>query len=184
MGFGMWLAHYAFHFLTGGLTVVPVVQSFLADIGRFGGRVQWGLGPLVPADWLFPIEAILLYIGASGSLIAVFQIARDQSGSRGGSAGPSVLRAALPWAGLVLVMLAVGLWILVQPMEMRGTMMMPVVRGNAGSKGDAAPGPGDDDEPPLAIVVVLVPFDRRRLRLPACGPAENLAGWRTHHRRR
>jgi hypothetical protein len=129
MGFGMWLAHYAFHFLTGGLTIVPVVQSFLADVGLFGGRVQWGLGPLVPAEWLFPIEAILLYLGATGSLIAAFQIGRDQLDDRGPGARQAVLRAALPWALLVLLMLAAGLWILVQPMEMRGTMMMPAPAG-------------------------------------------------------
>jgi hypothetical protein len=124
MGFGMWLAHYAFHFLTGGLTIVPVVQSFLADIGLFAGKVGWGLGALVPAEWLFPIEAIVLYLGAAGSLIAVFQIALDQQGNRGPSARQAAMRAALPWALLVLLMLAAGLWILVQPMEMRGTMMM------------------------------------------------------------
>ena len=44
LGFGMWLAHYSFHFLTGGLTIVPVIQSFLADVGLFGGKVEWGLG--------------------------------------------------------------------------------------------------------------------------------------------
>jgi ferredoxin len=129
MGFGMWLAHYAFHFLTGGLSIVPVVQSFLADIGLFSGRVQWGLGPLVPGEWLFPIEAILLYLGATGSLIATLQIARNQLGDRGRETRQAVLRAALPWAILVLLMLGAGLWILVQPMEMRGTMMMPAPVG-------------------------------------------------------
>jgi ferredoxin len=129
MGFGMWLAHYAFHFLTGGLTVIPVVQSFLADIGLFGGKVQWGLGSLVPPDWLFPIEAALLYLGAAGSLIAAFQIARGLFGDQGPAARQAVLRAALPWAVLILLMLGAGLWILVQPMEMRGTMMMPAPTG-------------------------------------------------------
>jgi ferredoxin len=129
MGFGMWLAHYAFHFLTGGLTLVPVIQSFMADIGLFGGRVQWGLGPLVPGDWLFPIEAVLLYLGATGSLIAAFQIARVELGDQGPAARRAVLRAALPWAVLVLLMLGAGLWILVQPMEMRGTLMMPAPTG-------------------------------------------------------
>ena len=31
-GFGMWLAHYGFHFLTGALTVVPVTQSAAIDL--------------------------------------------------------------------------------------------------------------------------------------------------------
>ena len=74
LGFGMWLAHYSFHFLTGGLTIVPVIQSFLADVGLFGGKVQWGLGALAPTEWLFPIEAVLLYLGAFGSIVAAFQI--------------------------------------------------------------------------------------------------------------
>jgi ferredoxin len=129
MGFGMWLAHYAFHFLTGGLTIVPVIQSFLADIGLFAGRVRWGLGPLVPTDWLFPIEAILLYLGATGSLITAFQIARDQAGDAHPDGRTGALRMALPWAVVVLMMLAAGLWILVQPMEMRGTLMMPAPAG-------------------------------------------------------
>jgi ferredoxin len=129
MGFGMWLAHYAFHFLTGGLTIVPVVQSFLADIGLYAGRVQWGLGALVPAEWLYPIETFLLYLGATGSLITVFQIARNQAGDAHPGARQAALRLALPWAVLVLLMLAAGLWILVQPMEMRGTMSMPAPTG-------------------------------------------------------
>ena len=124
MGFGMWLAHYSFHFLTGALTIVPVVQSFLADLGRYDGVVNWGLGRLTPATWLFPIEATMLYLGALGSLVTAFRIARHQSGDAGLAARPTVLGAALPWSVLTLLLLAAGLWILVQPMEMRGTMMM------------------------------------------------------------
>ena len=33
IGFGMWLAHYGFHFLTGLYTVIPVTQSALAHLG-------------------------------------------------------------------------------------------------------------------------------------------------------
>lgn len=116
LGFGMWLAHYSFHFLTGGLTLVPVVQSFGADIGWFRGAVQWGLGPMLPGEWLFPIEALFLYVGAFGSIIAAVQIARQGSGDAG-----TALRAAAPWLVLILALLAAGLAILIQPMEMRGT---------------------------------------------------------------
>ena len=128
MGFAMWLAHYAFHFLTGALTLAPVVQAFLADIGLYGGQVRWDLGPLVPASWLFPIEAALLYAGALGSIIVAVQIAgshlgdiRKRTGRRGGPYAP--LAAAAPWAVVVLLMLGFGIWIMLQPMEMRGTMM-------------------------------------------------------------
>jgi len=129
MGFGMWLAHYAFHFLTGALTIVPVMQSFLADVGIYGGELRWDLGPIVPQSWLFPIEAALLYLGATGSIIAAVRIAqshltgiRRQTGKRNGP--NAALAAAGPWMLLTLILLGFGIWILVQPMEMRGTMMM------------------------------------------------------------
>ena len=132
MGFAMWLAHYAFHFLTGALTIVPVVQSFLADVGLYAGSVRWDLGPVVPQSWLFPIEAALLYAGATASIIVAAQIAarhlselRRQTGRRAGPYAP--LRVAAPWIVVVLLMLSFGIWIMLQPMEMRGTMMM--VRG-------------------------------------------------------
>ena len=157
LGFGMWLAHYAFHFLTGGLTVVPVVQSFLADIGLYAGAPAWGLGPLVPAGWLFPIEALLLYLGAFGSLIVAFQIsvhvAGDTSGNEnaairvhprssashfrvsaqapaGTQSRSKVLGAAAPWMLVCLLLLGFGLWIMLQPMEMRGTLRLIPAPGN------------------------------------------------------
>jgi hypothetical protein len=121
LGFGMWLAHYSFHFLTGGLTLVPVLQSFLADIGLHRGVVQWGMGPIVPAEWLFPIEAIFLYAGAFGSIVTAFQIAQDRPGKMRPGAPAAALKAAAPWMVLTLLLLSAGLAILVQPMEMRGT---------------------------------------------------------------
>jgi polyferredoxin len=129
MGFAMWLAHYAFHFLTGALTVVPVVQTFLSDVGLHAGAARWDLGPLTPQSWLFPIEAALLYAGAMASIVVAVQIAgnhlseiRKQTGARRGPY--AALGAAAPWIGLVLLMLVFGIWIMLQPMEMRGTMMM------------------------------------------------------------
>ena len=124
LGFGMWLAHYSFHFLTGGLTLVPVVQSFLADIGLFGGAVQWGLGPVVPGDWLFPIEAIFLYAGAFASIVAALQIAQHHLGIAQNGDPAVAIEAAAPWIALTLLLLVAGLAILVQPMEMRGTLLM------------------------------------------------------------
>jgi len=108
---------------------VPVMQSFLADVGIYGGELRWDLGPIVPQSWLFPIEAALLYLGATGSIIAAVRIAqshltgiRRQTGKRNGP--NAALAAAGPWMLLTLILLGFGIWILVQPMEMRGTMMM------------------------------------------------------------
>lgn len=124
LGFGMWLAHYSFHFLTGGLTLVPVVQAFFADVGLYHGVVRWGLGPLVPAEWLFPIEVIFLYLGAFGAIVTAFQIARHHLAATPGTDRSVILRVAAPWLILILALLIAGLAILVQPMEMRGTFQM------------------------------------------------------------
>lgn len=123
MGFGMWVAHYAFHFLTGGLTLLPVLQSFLADVGLYGGPVRWDFGPVVPQSWLFPIEAALLYLGATASIIAAVQIATHDP-SHTGRTPRGTLAAALPWIAVVVLLLGFGVWIMLQPMEMRGTLMM------------------------------------------------------------
>ena len=119
-GFGMWLAHYMFHFLTGGLTLIPAVQNML---WRWGwpvlGEPLWQLGPLAPPDFLFPLEVVLLYTGLTGSLVVGFQRATARYTDR-----RRALVAFLPWALLCLLLVAAGVWILAQPMEMRGTLRM------------------------------------------------------------
>jgi hypothetical protein len=55
LGFGVWIAHYAFHFLSGFWAFVPVIQSALADLGWSVLDVPcWELGPLLPSSWLLP----------------------------------------------------------------------------------------------------------------------------------
>lgn len=119
-GFGMWLAHYMFHFLTGGLTLIPAVQNML---WRWGwpvlGEPLWQLGPVLPPDFLFPLEVVLLYTGLTGSLVVGFQRAAARYSDR-----RRALVAFLPWALLCLLLVAAGVWILAQPMEMRGTLRM------------------------------------------------------------
>ncbi len=119
LGFGMWLAHYAFHFLTGALTIIPVMQAYLNDSGFAVGQPYWQLGPAVPLDWLFPIQTGFLYLGLLGALAATFQIAVSHYQER-----QVALRAFLPWGILLLLMLIAAIWIMFQPMEMRGTIFM------------------------------------------------------------
>jgi hypothetical protein len=88
------------------------------------------LGALVPPEWLFPVEAVLLYLGAFGSIVAAFQIAQARTSADEPAARQAILGAALPWIVLVMLLLGFGLWIMLQPMEMRGTMQM--VSGTGG----------------------------------------------------
>jgi hypothetical protein len=113
----MWTAHYLYHFLIGGLTIVPVVQEYLRDLGLASESVpQWGMGALVPESWLVPIEIVVLQAGLLLSLVVGFRIARGSELDR-----RRALRAFLPWGTLAMVLTVLGIWLLTQPMEMRGT---------------------------------------------------------------
>jgi hypothetical protein len=120
MGFGMWTAHYLFHTLTGGLTLIPVVQNYLRDLGLPAGDPQWGLGAMVPEGWLFPITLLLLQLGLFGSLLALWRIAQAAEADHS-----RAVRAFSPWAILATALAAAGIWLLLQPMEMRGTFLAP-----------------------------------------------------------
>ncbi len=119
LGFGMWLAHYLFHFLLGALTVLPLLGAYLMDLGLSPqGPVDWGVAPLVPEAWLGAIQFFFLELGLLVSLVVLWRIAHRDLESTA-----MAKRAFLPWAGLAIVLSVAGIWLLSQPMEMRGTMM-------------------------------------------------------------
>ncbi|MEJ2208274.1 MAG: FesM [Anaerolineae bacterium] len=118
LGFGIWLAHYSFHFLTGFWTFVPVVQSFVSDLAGTPllGAPRWDLAALLPAAWLNPLELGFLGLGWFGSLLVAYRIAEREAPER-------PWRAFVPWAVLLTLLLIAGIWLMGQPMEMRGTFM-------------------------------------------------------------
>lgn len=117
LGFGVWLAHYTFHFFTGVWTVVPVVQTVLARYGvTLLGAPRWNPGPLFPTSWLTPVEAGLIGLGWLGSMVAGYQISEQEAPGR-------PWRAFLPWAILFTLLAITALWLMNQPMEMRGMPM-------------------------------------------------------------
>jgi ferredoxin len=116
LGFGMWLAHYCFHFLTGLYTLIPVAQNAVATLGRpFLGEPRWGLTGL-PANVVQVVEIGFLVLGFAGSLVVTYSLADDDSPD-------SPLRAFLPWATVCLILWCASMWLMFQPMEMRATMM-------------------------------------------------------------
>lgn len=118
LSFGLWLAHYSFHFLSGFWTFVPVIQSFVQDVAGTAvlGSPRWYLGPLVPMAWLYPLELGFLGLGWMGSLLVVYQLAeQDKPGH--------AWRVFVPWVVLLSLLLVASVWLMGQPMEMRGTFL-------------------------------------------------------------
>ncbi len=117
LGFGVWLAHYGFHFFTGALTFVPVFQLAIRD--AFGwpafGSPQWQLGGL-SERFVYPLELGFLGLGLLGSLMVAWRIAES-------FAPHAVKRAFLPWGIVSVILFATACWILSQPMDMRGTFL-------------------------------------------------------------
>jgi cytochrome c oxidase assembly factor CtaG len=121
LGFSMWLAHYSFHLLTSYDTVVPTVQRFVADLGWPGlGPPHWVAACCRPVeDWLPRLEVLVLDLGLLLSLYSGYRIALAQSPRMS-----QALWALLPWALLMTLLFAAGVWLVFQPMQMRGTLEM------------------------------------------------------------
>jgi len=116
IGFGMWLAHYGFHFLTGLYTIIPVTQNVFASLGwPLLGQPRWTLTGL-PANAVQVIEIGFLLLGFAGSLAVAHGLAEEDSPKQ-------PLRAFIPWAVVCALLFSASLWLIFQPMEMRATLM-------------------------------------------------------------
>ncbi len=115
-GFGMWLAHYGFHLLTGAFDD----RSGHAARRRRSSRLAGARRAAVAADR----DASRVGVSDSGRLhparhdgIAFGRV--SDLGTRLSRPGRGRLLAA--WLSVIALLAAVALWILSQPMEMRGT---------------------------------------------------------------
>jgi hypothetical protein len=118
IGFGMWIAHYSFHLMTSYDTVIPAAQRLAQDLGWTSfGSPHWVAGCCRQvANWLPRLEVVFLDFGLLLSLYTAYRISLDQSHPLS-----RALRAMAPWALLITLLFAAGIWIVFQPMQMRGT---------------------------------------------------------------
>ncbi len=114
-GVGLWLAHYGFHFLTGIWTIVPVAQSAAVDAAGTAllGEPDWRWLGMRPGA-VFPLQIGVVLLGTFGSLMLAHRTSEREYPDR-------AARATVPWAVLIAALATLALWILAQPMEMRGT---------------------------------------------------------------
>ena len=90
-GFGMWLAHYGFHLLTGLFTVIPIAQNVVVDLlGRPAlGEPLWRLTGMRPGS-VYPIQVGFILLGAMGSLALAYRISERDYPDRPGAADRAV----------------------------------------------------------------------------------------------
>jgi len=114
--FGIWLAHYTFHFLLGLYTFIPVVQNAAAEAGwAIFGPPYWTLvGLSQPMVHIF--EYGFLTLGLTGSLIVGHGLAKSEQSTYPG-------RIFVTWASVSVMMWGFAIWLMSQPIEMRGTLL-------------------------------------------------------------
>ena len=120
LGFGIWFAHYWFHFASGALTIVPVLQNFLLDhgIALLGAKPAWSLGAILPGDWLIVLELAAVLIGFLASLVVLRRQATAATSDE-----RSARQVMLPWLALLILLALAAVLIFMLPMEMRGTAL-------------------------------------------------------------
>jgi polyferredoxin len=108
LGFGVWFAHYGFHFLIAPLLIVPVIQEFLGGVG------EWErFSVALDSDWIGIIQVVALVGGFAASLWVGQRISQRLYRRRS-------FQAFVPWALALLGVMLLAWWIFQLPMEMRG----------------------------------------------------------------
>jgi cytochrome c oxidase assembly factor CtaG len=110
LGLAMWAAHFTFHLATGWSGLVLATQRSLADLGLAAPPRWGGTFPALGTSGALGLELLLLDAGLLLTLWVVWQVAER-----------TPLRAT-PAAALATAFWASGVWILCQPMAMRGMM--------------------------------------------------------------
>ena len=93
-------------------------QRFTGDLGLTLGQPEWRYACCRPAaDWLPCLEILFLDLGLLLSLYSGYRIALTQSERES-----KAIKIFAPWALLIMLLFAAGIWVVLQPMQMRGTL--------------------------------------------------------------
>jgi cytochrome c oxidase assembly factor CtaG len=117
IGVAMWAGHYLFHLATGWGSASSTVRRAAHDIGWQVSNLRGKEfpSPLLNADSVLVLQTLLLDAGFLLALYFGWRIAQSYAPR---------LRDALfllaPWAGIAMALYAAGVWIFLQPMQMRG----------------------------------------------------------------
>ena len=122
LGLAMWAAHLLFHLFTGWASLGPALHQAAADFGwHILSPPQWGIElPLLSAHTVLSLQLLLLDAGLLWTLYLGWRRALVFAARPG-----RAVLLLLPWATMVAAVYAAGVWILLQPMQMRGMIMNP-----------------------------------------------------------
>jgi cytochrome c oxidase assembly factor CtaG/ferredoxin len=110
VGVAMWAAHLLFHLSTAWGAPLIAVQRILSS------SLAVPAAPFVPT-WLRPAQILLLNAGLLLTLYIAWQVAKQYSQRL-----RNAIALLMPWAGLSCALYGTGIWILFQPMQMRGML--------------------------------------------------------------
>ncbi len=108
LGFAMWTAHFASHLISGWDTIEEPFARILS-IALPANSPKW--------ISTVPIQLVLLDFGLLVTLYAAWRLANRVAPGR------SAFGAMSPWALLAFALYGTGVWIVFQPMQMRGMVM-------------------------------------------------------------
>lgn len=111
LGFGIWIAHYGFHFLIAPLSFIPVLQEFLG--ARQGDWATFAFQ--VDSQFIGLLQVVALLGGFLWSMIITQRAATRVYGQR------NSFGAMMPWAIVLLILMIAAYQVFALPMEMRGT---------------------------------------------------------------
>ena len=117
LGAAMWAAHFLFHLDTGWTSGWVAFQRATQDVGLRLFKAS-GIGsssPLLSADSALVTQTLVLDIGLLLALYLGWRLARVYA-----PRARDALCLLAPWAALATVLFGFGIWIFLQPMQMRG----------------------------------------------------------------
>ena len=119
LGVAMWAAHYLFHLAVGWNSGWPTIQRAANDIGWHflnSPRREFAM-PLLDTDAVHVLQTLLLGGGLLLTLYLAWRIARNCLTSL-----RDAVRLFAPWGCVATILYVTGVWIILQPMEMRGLL--------------------------------------------------------------
>lgn len=119
LGIAMWAAHLLFHLLSAWGSLGPAVRQAAIDLGVHALRPPTWVAalPLLDPNHTLSLQLFLLDLGLLLTLYLGWRLA-----SHWGLRVSTAVRSLWPWALTVAVAYAAGIWILLQPMQMRGML--------------------------------------------------------------